>query len=73
MAELKVPTAPPVIEGRATRAEMSKSYPKIQSDFRKFEVRAPACHPPVVYKILQLSKANSLNSSIYCVNRNPRC
>jgi hypothetical protein len=28
----------PITEGRTTRAELSKAYPKIVTDFRKFEV-----------------------------------
>ena len=34
-APVAVPIKPAAI---ATRAELSKSYPKIQSDFKKFEV-----------------------------------
>jgi len=36
-ASVPVPFKPAAI---ATRAELSKAYPKIQSDFKKFEVSA---------------------------------
>ena len=40
VAEVKaMPVVAPIMTERVTRAELSKVYPRIQSDFRKFEVR----------------------------------
>ncbi len=39
LAPVVVPKVAPVLTAPTTRAELSKSYPKILSDFKKFEVR----------------------------------